>query len=231
MVVVMMVVMMLVWFSCVVSMVGRGGVDGRLCGDLTGRVVGGAGEQRHEADRDDRADFGGPPGQLGKAAKSLVPRVVRGMAGPDRVAGVGTVVRPALAPGRHRPRGIWRWMGRPTKRGIRRISGIWSLAGRGIGRLAGQGGLTLVGVVGRPIGRTALHGPAIRRMAVGAGEAGVLCCPVSRVAATGGMTWIWALRWLTGRAQLGRAGRFQRWRAVQAAGGATPARRLGGGEV
>jgi hypothetical protein len=181
---------MMVMFMWLGSVVGRGGVDGRLCGHLSGRAVGGAGEQGHEADRDDRADFSSPPGQLGEAAKSLVPRVACGMAGPDRVTGVRIVVRPALAPGRYRPCGIWRWVGRLAKSGIRRRGGwrIWGTAGREIGRLAGQGGVTLVRVVGRPIGRTALHGAAVRRMAVGAGEAVVLCCPVSRVAATGGMT-------------------------------------------
>jgi hypothetical protein len=176
-----------------VRMVDRGGVDGRFCGRLTGRAVGGAGEQRHEADRDDRADLSGPPGQLGETAKSLVPRVVRGMAGPGRVTGVGIVVRPDLAPGRRRPRGIRRWMGRLAKSGIRSIGGwrIWSMAGRGIGRLAGQGGVTPVGVVGRPIGRTALHGAAVRRMAVGVAEAGVLSCPIIRVARRPGRGEVW----------------------------------------
>ena len=192
--------MVVVVLARLVDMMGRGGVDGRFCGRLTGRAVGGgvggAGEHRHEADRDDRADLSGPPGQLGEAAKSLVPRVVRGMAGPDRVTGVGIVVRPDLAPGRRRPRGIWRRMGRLAKSGIRSIGGwrVWSMAGRGIGRLAGQGGVTLVWVVGRPIDGTALHGAAGRRMAVGVGEAGVLCCPIIRVARRLGRGEVWVGR-------------------------------------
>jgi hypothetical protein len=146
------------WLVLLMRVVRRGSMDGRpcavLCAGVTGRAVGAAGEQRHEADRDDRTDLSGPPAQLGKPTKSSVPRGVSGMAGPDRIAGVGIEVCPALAPEGRR--------------------------GRGIGRLAGQSGVALVGVVGRPIGRTALLGPTGRRTAVGVTREVVLSCPVSR---------------------------------------------------
>src|SRR5215469_18912675 len=96
--------------------VGRGRVHGRLSAllraGMTGRVVGGAGEQGREADRNDRTNLSGPPRQLGEAAKPSVPRGIPGMAGPDWVAGVGIVVRPALAPDGRRARGIRRRAGR-----------------------------------------------------------------------------------------------------------------------
>lgn len=110
-------------------------------------------------------------------------------------------------------------------------NGIGRLAGSGIGRLAGKGGVAPVGVVGRQISRTALHGAAIHRMAVGVVQVGVLCCPVSRVAVARGMAWIWALCWRAGRAERGRAGRLQRWRAVRAQAVASPARRPDWGNV
>jgi hypothetical protein len=56
------------WLVLLMRVVRRGSVDGRLCavlcGGIIGRAVGGAGEQRHEADRDDCTDLSGPPAQL-----------------------------------------------------------------------------------------------------------------------------------------------------------------------
>jgi hypothetical protein len=170
------------------------------------------------------------------------------MPGPDRVPGVRIVVRPALAPSRHRPRrmrrGIWRGVSRLANREIRSLvgwgirsvardgigrlagGGIVGLTGGGIRRLAGHGGVALVRVVGRQVGRTALQGTAMRRMAVGMVQAGVLRCPTSRVAVTRGMARIWALRRLARR-----AGRMRRWRTVQTQAVASPAWGRGGGNV
>jgi len=202
-----MVVVLWLWLVLLMRVVRRGSMDGRLCAllcaDMTGRTVGGTGEQRREADRDDRADLSSPPGQLGEAAKPRVPRGIPGMTGPDRVAGVGIRVCPALAP--------------EGRRACR------------IGRLAGRSGVALVGVVGRPISRTALQLPAARRMAAGAARDGVLCCPASRaelwrVAVTGEMARERALGGPADRAEPGTVGAFQRMHGVlaQAAVGAPP---------
>jgi hypothetical protein len=118
-------------------------------------------------------------------------------------------------------------IGRLAGDGIGRLAGggIVGLTVGGIGRLAGHGGVALVGVVGRQVGRTALQGTAMRCMAVGMVQAGVLRRPVSCVAVTRGMAWIWALRLLARR-----AGRMPRWRAIRAQAVA-PAWRRGGGNI
>jgi hypothetical protein len=199
--------MVVLWLVLLTRVVRRSSMDGRLCAlmcaRMTGRAVAGTGEQRREADRDDRADLSSPPGQLGEAAKPRVPRVIPGMTGPDRVAGVGIRVCPALAPG-----------GRRACR---------------VGRRAGKRRVARVGVVDRPTSRTALQVPAGRRMAVGAAREGVLCCPVRRaevwrVGAMWGMAREWALGKPVDRAEPGTVGALQRMHGVlaQAAVGAPP---------
>ena len=187
------------WLVLLMRVVRRSSMDGRLCAlmcaRVSGRAVGGTGEQGREADRDDRADLSSPPGQLGEAAKPRVPRVIPGMTGPYRVAGVGIRVCPALAP--------------DGRRACR------------IGRRAGRNGVALIGVVGRPISRTAFQVPAGRRMAVGAAREGVLGCPVGRAevwrgAVTWGMTRERALGGPVDWAEPGTAGAFQRMHGVQA---------------
>jgi len=186
------------WLVLLMRVVDRGSVDGRLAAvlgaGLSGRAVGGTGEQRHEADRDDRTDLSGPPAQLGETAKPRVPRGVPGMAGPGRVTGVGIEVGPALAPGGRHPCG----MGRLARNRVR------GLARNGISRLVGKDGMALVGVEGRPIVRAALHGAAARLIAAGVVRVSVLCWPVSR-------------------AGPGRAGEFRCPRGVLARAAAGPA--------
>ena len=132
---------------------GRLGVQ--LCVRGTGRAVGCAGEQRHETDHDDRADLSGSPGQLGEAVKPRVPRGIRGVAGPDRVTGVGIVACPALRPERRRSLGIRR----PVSRG----------------------GVALVGVICQPISGTALQLAAMHRVAVGVVRVEIRGRPAGRV--------------------------------------------------
>ena len=191
------VVVVVLWLMRVV---GRSSVDGwlsaRLCTRVSGCAVRGPGEQGHEADRNDRADLGGPPGQPGEAAKPCVPRGIPGMAGPDRVAGVRIEVCPALAP-------EWRRACRISRLGRNRIS---RLGNNEMNRLVGKGGVALVKVGGQPIGGAALHGAAVRRMAVGVVGVSILCGPVSR-------------------AEPGSAGEFRRPRAVLTRARAGPARR------
>jgi len=218
--VVMVVALWLVLFMCVVD---RGRVDGRLgavlCAGLIGRAVGGTGEQRHEAHRDDRTDLSGPPAQLGEAAKPRVPRGVPGMAGPGRVTGVGIEVGPALAPGGRHPCGMGRLArnrvcgmarNRVSSMARNRVSSVArnrvsGLARNGISRLVGKDGMALVGVEGRPIVRAALHGAAARLIAAGVVRVSVLC-------------------WLISRAGPGRAGEFRCPRGVLAQAAAGPAR-------
>ena len=250
---VMVVALWLVLFMCVVD---RGRVDGRLgavlCAGLIGRAVGGTGEQRHEADRDDRTDLSGPPAQLGQTAEPRVPRGVPGMTGPGRVTGVGIEVCPALAPGGRHACGIRRLarnrvsglarngisllarnrvsglarngislvarnrvgrLARDRVSGLARNgislvarNGISLLARNRVGRLVGNGGMALVGVDGRPIGRTALHGAAARLIAAGVVRVSVLC-------------------WLVSRAEPGSAGEFRWPRGVLAQAAAGPPRR------
>jgi hypothetical protein len=133
------------WLVPLVRLVGRGSVGGRLgvqlCVRSTRRAVGCAGEQRHETDHDDRTDLSGSPGQLGEAVKPRVPRGIRGVAGPDRVTGVGIVACPALRP---------EWRRSP-----------------GIRRPVSRGGVALVWVICQPISGTALQLAAMHRVAVG----------------------------------------------------------------
>ena len=220
------------WLVLLVRVVDRGGVDGRLgavlSAGLMGRAVGGTGEQRHEADRDDRTDLSGPPAQLGQTAEPRVPRGVPGMTGPGRVTGVGIEVCPALAPGgrhacgirrlaRNRVSGLARnrvsGLARNRVSGLARNgislvarNGISLLARNRVGRLVGNGGMALVGVDGRPIGRTALHGAAARLIAAGVVRVSVLC-------------------WLVSRAEPGSAGEFRWPRGVLAQAAAGPPRR------
>ena len=209
----MVVVLWLVLFRCGVGRarcgVGRGSVAGRLDAvlraDMLGRAVGGAGEQGHEADRHDRADLSGPPGQLGEAAKARVPRGRCRMPGPARVTGVGVVVCPALAP---------EWLRVP-----------------GVGGLTGNGGLAPERVMSHPAGRTIVQGSFVRRLAAGVVRVGGLCCPVSRteperVAVTREVARIRVLCGPAGRAEPG-AGRFRRWYRVLAQPEAGPAWWLG----
>src|SRR5262252_2673452 len=194
------------WLVLLMRVVDRGSVDGRLgavlCAGLIGRAVGGTGEQRHEADRDDRTDLSGPPAQLGETAKPRVPRGVPGMAGPGRVTGVGIEVGPALAPGGRHPCGMGR-LARNRVRGMAR-NPVRGMARNRVSRLVGKDGMALVGVEGRPIVRAALYGAAARLIAAGVVRVSVLCWPVSR-------------------AGPGRAGEFRCPRGVLARAAAGPA--------
>jgi len=207
-----------------------------LSAGLMSRAVGGTGEQRHEADRDDRTDLSGPPAQLGQTAEPRVPRGVPGMTGPGRVTGVGIEVCPALAPGGRHACGIRRLarnrvsglarngislvarnrvgrLARDRVSGLARNgislvarNGISLLARNRVGRLVGNGGMALVGVDGRPISRTALQGAAARLIAAGVVRVSVLC-------------------WLVSRAEPGSAGEFRWPRGVLAQAAAGPPRR------
>jgi hypothetical protein len=201
------VVVVVLWPVPLMRVRGRGGVDGRLgallCFRMAGRAVRGTGEQRRESDRDDRTDLSGPPRQLGEAVKPCVPRCICGMAGPQWVTGVGIVACPTLAPEWHRLRGIW--------------------------KLAGKGGVALVGVVRQPVVRTAFQGAAARCMTVGVVRVGVLRCPASRadpgrVAVTRRMVRIGVLRRPVGQAERGSAERLPRLWGVLPQAAVGPAR-------
>ena len=236
------------WLVLLVRVVDRGGVDGRLgavlSAGLMGRAVGGTGEQRHEADRDDRTDLSGPPAQLGQTAEPRVPRGVPGMTGPGRVTGVGIEVCPALAPGGRHACGIRR-LARNRVSGLarNRVSGlarnrVSGLARNGISLLArnrvsglARNGISLV--ARNQVGRLARNRVGRRVGNGGMALGGVDGRPIGRTALQGaaarliaaGVVRVSLLCWLVSRAEPGSAGEFRWPRGVLAQAAAGPPRR------